>query len=84
MCPLLGGFRGLNVPDKVYYLADPDNVMFEPIVKHALSKLPFIPCGTPNFCQLRVDEVMCVTSIWVLHSQISRAKGELTRQRSKT
>lgn len=83
LCPLLGGFRGLNVPGKLYYSADPDTVTFEPVVKRALSKLPFTPCGTPNLCQLRVDEAMCVTSVWVPCSQISRAKGELTRQRCK-
>lgn len=83
MCPLLGGFRGLNVPGKVYYSADPDNVTFEPILKHALSKLPFAPCGAPNLCQSRVDEATCVTSLWMLGSQISRATGKLTRQRCK-
>ena len=57
MVSLLGEFRGLNVPDKVYYLGDPDNAMFEPVAKHALSKLPFTPRGAPSLCQLRVDKV---------------------------
>lgn len=55
-------------------------MMFEHTVKCALPKVPFTPSSTPNLCQLQVDEVMYMTTVWVLNSQISMAKGELTMQ----